>query len=74
MLVFSICVYCCVLAIVHELIKMNDTIIRKTPFIMENVKRMQKMAAYLIIKKSCMDDKIRSSAIGQVSKHNNSLI
>ncbi|MTK10850.1 MAG: DUF2975 domain-containing protein [Clostridiaceae bacterium] len=49
MLVLSVGAYCCVLAIVHELIKINDMVIRKTPFIMENVKRMHKIAVYLFI-------------------------
>ena len=49
MLVFSIGAYYCVLAILHELIKMNNTIIQKLPFIMENVKRMYKIAVYLFI-------------------------
>jgi len=52
MLLFSIVAYCCVLAITHELIKLNDTIdtvLCITPFIIENVKRMQKIAVYLFI-------------------------
>lgn len=49
MLIFSIVAYCCALAICHELIKINDTLLHKTPFIMENVKRMQKIAVYLFI-------------------------
>lgn len=49
MLVSSICAYCCGLAIAHELIKINDTLICKTPFIMENVKRMEKISVYLFI-------------------------
>ncbi|KZL89943.1 DUF2975 domain-containing protein [Clostridium magnum] len=49
MLVFSVGAYCCVLAIVHQLIKINDTVICKTPFIIGNVKRMKKIAAYLFI-------------------------
>lgn len=52
MLISFICAYCCALAIVHELIKIHDTVdvvICKTPFIMENVKSMQKIAVYLFI-------------------------
>jgi hypothetical protein len=49
MLLFSIVSYCCTLAICHELIKINDTLICKTPFIIENVKRMQRIAVYIFI-------------------------
>ena len=52
MLLFSIIAYCCVLAITHELIKLNDTVdmvLCVTPFILGNVKRMQKIAVYLFI-------------------------
>jgi hypothetical protein len=49
MFVFSIGAYCCALTICHELIKINETVIRKIPFIIENVKRMQKIAVYLFI-------------------------
>lgn len=49
MLVLSVVAYCCVLAIVHKLIKINDTVVSKSPFIMENVKRMQKISIYLFI-------------------------
>lgn len=48
-LIFSVAAYCCGLAIVPELIKINDTIINKTPFIIENTKRMQKIAIYLFV-------------------------
>jgi hypothetical protein len=49
MLISSIGAYCCGLAIAHELIKINDTLICKTPFIIENVKRMEKISVYLFI-------------------------
>lgn len=52
MLFFSIIAYCCALAITHELIKINDTVdtmLYRTPFIIENVKRMQKIAVYLFV-------------------------
>ncbi|MBR9648881.1 DUF2975 domain-containing protein [Clostridium tyrobutyricum] len=49
MLIFSIVAYCCALAICHELIKINSTLICKTPFTTENIKRMQKISAYLFI-------------------------
>lgn len=49
MLLSSVGAYCCGLAIAYELIKINNTLIRKTPFIMGNVKRMEKIAAYLFI-------------------------
>jgi len=49
MLVYSVGAYCCGLAIAYELIKINNTLIRKTPFIMENVKRMEKIAVCLFI-------------------------
>lgn len=47
MLLFSITAYCCVLGICHELIKINYTLICKKPFVIENAKRMQKIALYL---------------------------
>lgn len=49
MLISSIGAYCCGLAIAYELIKINDTLICKTPFIIENVKRMEKISVYLFI-------------------------
>lgn len=49
MLISSIGAYCCALAIVHQLIKINDTVISKTPFIIDNVNRMRKIAGYLFI-------------------------
>lgn len=49
MLPFSIVAYCCAIAICYELIKINNTLICKKPFIIENVKSMHKMAAYLFI-------------------------
>jgi len=52
MLIISIIAYCSALAITHELIKINntvDTVFCKTPFIIENVKRMQKIAIYLFV-------------------------
>ena len=67
MLLFSIVAYCCALAIAHQLIKLNDTVdtvICKTPFIMENVKRMQKIAIYLFVISSYVFTK---DSIGQSS-------
>ncbi|AGX44653.1 DUF2975 domain-containing protein [Clostridium saccharobutylicum] len=49
MLLFSIVAYCCVLGICRELIKINSTLISKAPFVIENVKRMQKISVYLFI-------------------------
>jgi hypothetical protein len=49
MLFVSVVACCCGLAIVYELNKINDTVICKNPFVMENVKRMQRIAIYLFI-------------------------
>lgn len=49
MLIASVGAYCCGLEIAHELIRINDTIIRKVPFVEENVKRMKKIATYLFL-------------------------
>lgn len=49
MLFFFIVVYCCVFGICRELIKINSILISKVLFVIENVKRMQKIVVYLFI-------------------------
>lgn len=47
MLIFSVISYFLFIAIVHELVKINDTVLHKKPFVMDNIKRLKKIAVYL---------------------------